>query len=555
MRRSLLGATLSVCLLLHPALAEPLQVAGQNAVQAQEALVRSHRVLQAYLKRRDTVTGLLPRRAGQNTWYVRDSAADLFPFLVMAAYYTDRSAYEHELQEMFRNELRHSTRIGSLSDNVLAGGGFENAEPKLADIIFGSAEYVKDGLLPLTELLGRQGWYARMESLCDDLIANASYDTPFGKIPSNSAEINGEFLQALARMAFATRQPSYIDQGLAITRFYFQEVIPNANGLPAHLWDFELRKPSSDVFVLADHGNEIAAGLSEFVLFLKETGNPAFAECKEAMAKLIHVLLDCGVNPDGVWYSSISLRDHKPVDARHAHCWGYLFNAVYTTYLITGDQRFLDATKHAMKAVAEKPTYLDDPEGSGRNYKSNAYSDAIESAIVFLNRLPDEQLYQVLDGCVARFLARQREDGIIEDWYGDGNYVRTALMYALMKSAGSWVEPWRPDMRLGAVQTDDGFLATLEVDKEWSGRLRFDISRHKAYFNLPVNYTRLNEWPEWFTVELDRLYRVTIDGTRETRSGSELAQGLDLCVIPGKTQQVRIAVPTGPPYGTRKTLD
>jgi len=69
----------------EPCWADGVELAQQNGRQAQEALVRSHRVLHAYLKRLDPVTGLLPRRAGQDTWYVRDSAADLYPFLVMAA--------------------------------------------------------------------------------------------------------------------------------------------------------------------------------------------------------------------------------------------------------------------------------------------------------------------------------------------------------------------------------------------------------------------------------------------------------------------------------------
>jgi len=47
--------------------ADGVELAQQNGRQAQEALVRSHRVLHAYLKRLDPVTGLLPRRAGQDT--------------------------------------------------------------------------------------------------------------------------------------------------------------------------------------------------------------------------------------------------------------------------------------------------------------------------------------------------------------------------------------------------------------------------------------------------------------------------------------------------------
>lgn len=527
-RISTLLAMLVVAVL--PTLANPIDDAVRNGTQAQEALQRSKRVMNAWLARADPVTGLLQRRGTQDMWYVRDSAADLYPFLVMAAYYTDRSTYETKMHAILRNELLHTRRVGQLSDNVLFGNqGFEDAEVDLDRIIFGSCEYVKDGLLPMSELLGHHQWYVRMRGIVDDIIAYAPYETKFGRIPSLSAEVNGELLQALIRLAYDTGDVSYVEQAIRIGDFYFQEVIPRSQGLPSHMWDLENAKPASDKFVLSDHGNEILGGLSELVMYTKSMRHPAYERYREPFTQLVHHLLDVGLNEDGLWYTSIALDTLDPADARHAHCWGYLFNGVYTAHLITGEPRFRDATMHALKTVVEKPAiYLDDPDGSGRNYGSNAYSDALESAIVFRNRFPDVVDEGVLDTCVKRFLARQREDGIIEDWYGDGNYVRTALMYALMKSQGTWVEPWREDLRLGALPDRDGILLVLECDQPWEGRIRFDVPRHQYVFNMPVNYPRLNEWPEWYTVELDQLYAVTMDSEELIRSGGELAQGLPI---------------------------
>ncbi|HQP97717.1 MAG TPA: hypothetical protein PLY86_04635 [bacterium] len=548
--RVFLFCTISLCLSAS-SFADAVETARRNGEQAREALVRSERVLHAYLQRLDRTTGLLPRTGKVSTWYVRDSAADLYPFLVMAAYYTDRSVFDTTMMEILRNEVRHSTRLGMLSDNVLAGGGFENQEVNLDSIMFGSCEYAKDGLLPLTELLGHHAWYERMCGIADDVIAHAPYDSSFGKLPSVSAEINGEFLQVLARLAFLTRDPRYVQQMISIGDFYFNEVIPKSNGIPAHLWDLKEGKPANNAFVFSDHGNEIAGGLSELVMFLKETGHPKFAEYKGPMTDLMDTLLQYGLNEDGVWYSKISITDRKILDARHAHCWGYLFNAVYTTYLITGEERFIEATQRAMRAVTEKPTYLDDPEGSGRKYGSNAYSDAIESAIVFLNRLPNEEMSEVLDVCVKRFLSRQREDGIIEDWYGDGNYVRTSLMYVFMKSQGTWIEPWREDTKLGAVRDGEKVTLTLDAEKPWQGKIRFDIPRHKMYFNLPVNYTRLNEFPEWFTVDLDHLYTVRIGDEEKTYLGGELRDGIAVSAGNEKATVIDVSPMEGPPYGTR----
>ena len=555
-------------------LADAVDTALRNGCQAQEALVRSHRVLHAYLKRLDPDTGLLPRRggasefgpwwkpldpdtgllprtAGHNTWYVADSAADLYPFLVMAAYFTDRDVFHRDMLEILRNEIRHSTRLDMLSDNVLPGSkGFEHADVDLDRLIFGSCEYVKDGLLPLTELLGHHVWYDRMLGIVDDIITHAPYDTKFGRLPSLSAEVNGGLLQVLSRLAYYTGEQRYIDQAITIGDFYFNEVIPKSNGLPAHMWDLENGIPATDAFRFDDHGNEIVGGLSELVLYLKETRHSRYEDFKEPLTDTVDLLLKHGLNPDGIWYSMMSPSDRKVIDSRHAHCWGYLFNAVYTTYLITNEKRFLDATQRALNAVTNRPTiYLDDPNGSNRHLGSNAYSDAIESAIVFLNRLPDHSKEKVLDECVKRFLGRQRADGIIEDWYGDGNYVRTALMYALMKSQGTWAEPWRSDVRLGAAVEDSTLLLSVQSDRPWHGRIRFDVPRSKLHFHMPVNYPRLNEFPEWFVVDLDRLYSIEMNGQTMIRVGGELARGLEINTGDKNKAIIRVSTMPGPPYG------
>jgi hypothetical protein len=316
-----------------------------------------------------------------------------------------------------------------------------------------------------------------------------------------------------------------------------------------HVWDLEKGRAATDIFNFADHGNEILGGLSELVLFLKETEHPRFVDFEKPMIRLVDRILDTGLNEDGIWYAKIEPSSGNIIDKRHAHCWGYLFNAVYTTYLMSNEERFLEATKRALKAVTNKPTYLDDPEGSGRNYGSNAYSDALESAIVFLNRLPNKQSFTVLDDCVDRFLKRQRKDGIIEDWYGDGNYVRTALMYSLMKSQGTWLEPWRADLRLGAVMHGNGLVLTLDCDKLWKGVLRFDRPRHRLHFNLRVNYPRLNEFPEWFVVDEDLLYRINTNNIQKRYTGGELVRGIAIEIKPDEPLILEVNPLLGPPYG------
>ncbi len=520
--------------------AGPLETARANGSRANEALVRSKKVVDAWMVRRSAKTGLLPRRGNDSNWYVRDSAADLYPFLALCASRLEPQRFRGEMMEILRDEIRYSTRIGSLSDNVRKKGGFEHKKIDKDRIIFGSCEYAKDGLLPLVEYLNHPAYYERLTGIALDMIDQSPYSGKFGRLPSQSAEVNGEFLQVLSRLAWRTNDPWYVDNALKIADFYFKQVIPGCGGLPANEWNISTGKPAKNKFLFSDHGNEIAGGLSELVLYLVENDHPRADEYIQPLADLIDRLLEVGLNSDGLWIMSTKL-DGTPIDTLHAHCWGYMFNAVYTTYLVTEDEKYLSAVERALEAVTAKPTYLDDPEGGGRNWGSNAYSDAIESAIVLLNRLPSERTAAVLDTAVARFLGRQQASGIVEDWYGDGNYVRTAMMYALMKAQGCWLDTWREDLALGAALDDESLVLTVESATPWSGVVHFDYPRHREHWNMSVNYPRLNEWPEWFTVERNKLYEVKVGKDKaKVYSGQQLVDGLAVSTGTMQVLEVRV---------------
>jgi len=70
----------------------------------------------------------------------------------------------------------------------------------------------------------------------------------------------------------------------------------------------------------------------------------------------------------------------------------------------------------------------------------------------------------------------------------------------------------------------------LEASPGWSGRIRFDFARHRRSLNLSQNYVRLNEFPEWCTVEENVLYRIhsPTEEPGQVRLGSELIAGVSL---------------------------
>jgi hypothetical protein len=121
-------------------------------------------------------------------------------------------------------------------------------------------------------------------------------------------------------------------------------------------------------------------------------------------------------------------------------------------------------------------------------------------------------------------LARQLPSGFIEYWYGEGNFNRTAYLYALAKSQGCRPAPWTPGLEVGAVPDGDGLLLSINQD----ATVRFDFARHRRVMQFPKNYVRLNEFPEWFTVDENRLYQLRGPAGEMVRLGSELIEGVRL---------------------------
>ena len=98
-----------------------------------------------------------------------------------------------------------------------------------------------------------------------------------------------------------------------------------------------------------------------------------------------------------------------------------------------------------------------------------------------------------------------------------------------MKSQGVRPEHWKPGMRVGAVR--DGERLYLSFESPARAVLRFDFARHRRVLNFDKNYVRLNEFPEWYTVDENTLYRVREAASQERERillGSELIAGIEM---------------------------
>jgi len=490
--------------------------------QANEAFFRCRRFVDGWLKHADPKTGLIPQNLnrGRDIWNAKDSAADNYPFMVLTAAMTDRKLFDGRMLDMLRTEMKLTSRLGRLPDTwSFSKEGFATARPNLGSIVFGGSEYVKDGLLAVTEWLGPSPWSERMLGIIDEIWARAPVETPRGAIPSTDPEVNGEMLQALSRAYWMTGEKEYLDYALRLGDYYL---------LDGH----DPLRGKSAVRLIA-HGGEVFSGLAE----LYATVSVAAQEKRQAYRKPIHAmfdrLLEIGRNEHGMIYASVD-----PTTGRHrgiCDTWGYTYNGVYTVHMVDKTPLYRAAVRLPLGNL--KQHY------SGHHWGSaDEYADTVEGAINLLNREPIASAGDWIDTTIAKMWLRQRPDGVIEGWHGDGNNARTSLMYALWKTRGLTVRPWRRDVRFGAVQAGHTLYVSILADEEWTGRLVFDKQRHKVNLHLPMDWPRLNQFPEWFTTQADSRYTVrnVTAGSGAALSGEDLQAGMEISLKPGA--EVRLIV-------------
>jgi hypothetical protein len=500
---------------------------------ARRNFCRALGVLDVWWATRDPGTGLYPRRLDQPVWSPQDNAADMFPFLALTAYYLAPERLD-EILQIIPKEKQLTDRLGVLPDwYSITNRAFVYTNADLPRLIFNAAEYCKDGLIPMTEVMGRGPWVDRMIELTDATFERAAVQSDFGALPADDTEVNGDILQTLARLHCMTRERKYLERAERIGDAYCFEALPKNGGLPAYRWDFQKHEVIKDFLNLNDHGNELVGGLAELYVVAKALHPEKAERYRAPLAAMFDRLLAKARNDDGLWYNLIRSSTGEPLNQETPDTWGYALSGTATFGTATGDTAMLDAVKNALRHI-DRPRYLHWGD-------ADAYADSIEGALYLLNRFPTREGFDWLEKMMPLFLGKQRDDGIVEGWYGDGNYARTALLAARYYTQGAICRPWRNDLRFGALRDGNRLTMALTAEKNWEGKIIFDQPRHRQILKLPVNYARLNEWSEWFTVEADHRYRVKADNAKpEIKTGAELVAGIPVQVKAGKNRRLEI---------------
>lgn len=492
--------------------------AHQNAVAANEGFVRCSDFVQGWLGHSDPESKLIPRNLKDDTdiWNAKDAAADNYPFMVLTSFFVDQELFDGRMKEMLRSETQLTSRVNSLPDTYsFSKKDFKNDNVDMGSVIFGTSEYIKDGLLPLTEWLGESMWSDRMIEMLYDLKNEVDVANQIDKSGSTNAtreEVNGELLQILSRIYWMTGDEQFLDWAIKIGDYYL-------------LGDHH---PTRDLSYLRlrDHGCELISGLCELYV-ATSFAKPAKKETyQEPLHEMLDRILKVGRNSDGLFYDGINPQTGEIIQERVADTWGYTLNGYYAVFVLDGKQEYKDAI---LKIFSNLHKYKNHDWENG---SSDGYADAIESALNLYNRMPEADVAEWMDSEIKVMWGKQQDTGVIEGWHGDGNFARTTIMYNLWKSKGLYVKPWRDDILLGAEQKGDSLLISISASKPWSGKLYFDTPRHQTNLKLPTDWPRINQFPEWFTVETNRSYQmVEVENPEPIEyGGNELSKGVDLSI-------------------------
>ena len=507
---------------------EDFNAAVENGKLANESYVRSLNCVKAWMQHRDSASGLIPTNlmGKKDLWEPFNSGADNYAFMVLTSYLLDQDMYNGPMLDMLHSEEKLTSRIKSLPDVYrFSTRSYDTEKADTTWIIFGTSEYIKDGLIPLTEYTGPSPWTKRMMEMLDDL---SEYYTVLKGInqmdtyKAVSEEINGSMLQTLSRVYWMTGNEKYLDWAIKIGDYYLVE-------------DRDLSKVG--YLRLRDHGCEIIGGLSELYVTLNYTRPEKKKQYQERYYKLLDRVLEVGRNKDGLFYNAVNTITGEVVDSMVVDNWGYIFDAYYSVYLIDHKEEYRQVFLDGIKNLNEKYRNF---AWEGKSH--DGYADALESGINLYNREPVPALKNWIDSEMKVMWGMQQENGIIGGAHPDGNFERTAIMYALWKTQGVHGVPWRKDLRIGAELKAGKLYIAISADEAWQGKLTFDYPRHREILHLPIDYPRINQFPEWFTVNGEKQYELT-DCNKKTKtriSGMELKNGIDLNIGSGEKYYILV---------------
>ncbi len=549
-----------ICILLglillgrpHPASSADnprFETALENGIRAREALREAHRFLLKWAARKDKQTALIRSGPKSDRWTVRGTATRLYPQMVLSAYLTDQTLFNGLLRQTLRDEIRLTSRLTRLPDNFdLTAGRFFHGLIDTDRILTSASGYAAEGLSAITEVVGPDAWSARMQAIVDDLFARAAVRTPYsnGPLPSGSAEINGNLLRLLPRLADQTGNPAYLEWARRIGDAYCLGVLPRNGGLPAHRWDFNAERAQNAALSLNSAGYPIIEGLILLYAVEAARGSDRALIYRPTLAHMLNVLLSHTRSPEGLFYARIEpdRRGGYAVNRKNrSSTWPQLLASCLLFGQISGNTTYSEPVYEILRTLPKihARAWGDRPDIAARDIPGilsllararSSLMPADTAAYTAALTWVDERMETLLKSTPSSPRSENSEAA----------FARAALSYAWFKTAGIRLDPWREDLACGATVAGDTLYLALRSDLPWQGRFAFDIPRHQEHNGFAEPYPFNHGFPERFPIQSDAYYTIHISGAggSATWAGSLLREGLQITLKLGEPHHIRI---------------
>jgi len=516
-----------------------------------ECGLSARRLLQGWIDNNyDAKTKLIFRKVqGQRLrWDYHNVAADYYSSLVhvsncVAPEYIQPGAKLHET-------LLASKRLCTLPNGIPGVYYFDTGKVEGEATYLALSEWLRDGLIRIVENLGPDNiWYEELCRLSDAMIRVAGQRGGLYPQCARSTEALGNMLQSLSRLYVMSGEKRYLEAA---------EELGDALLLDPNVDTFRKMVERRDSF--RDHGCEMIPGLAELFVVECKLGSQRARSYREPLMKVLDQILQTSAHPETGLFCGDLDKDGNTVWLQPPDTWGYVLFSYENFDRATGTDRYRKAVEKPIRWLLDNRKNFEEckkarlwPHAAHRD----TWSDSHESMIILANRLglpsvgdrgsptewAHEQVFEWLDWMTLQSEHRKHLDeqyGPYLNAHDDGSTGRCLVTHMMACSQGVRHVPFQEGLRIGAMPFSDGLVLSLESEKPYRGKLRFDWPRC-VYPTGTLDWARLNEMPQWFVVEPDRKYIVTLNGEQESVVlGKELIDGLSIAVEPGAVRTVRV---------------
>jgi hypothetical protein len=496
-----------------------LSVSTGTAADTSSYLEQANAILDKWSGRKDTQTSLI---SGQNnTWSIRTTGAQLYPAMVLTAWFTNPGLFDGLLLETLRDEERLTSRISVFPDDyALQNGRVSRSSRNPIEIQINAAVYA-GGLARISSVVGPGPWSDRLAGIVDALFLRADVSTGYadGPLPSNDIRVLGHTLKTLPLLAEQSGDEGYLYYARRIGDAYCVGVMPKNGGLPAERWDFEADRAKAASLILNEDGVAFIEGLVS--LYQAEVlESTARADIyRPPLSSMFDVLLERGLKENGRFYRRIQPdgRGGYSIDRKRESLLTLrILIAAYQYGRLSGNAAYAD------RAIRELARYGLDEE--------RIFEDvpAIMTALTFTDRVSEL-------ASTAKSLIQSAPSGG-EDEVSDAALLNALLAASWAESAGARLLPWQPGLHLQAKAQSSTLTVTVSSEQPWSGRMLPNSNRPRP---------EIVGFPNLYTSRPEDAYSVSLIGASGYGiiPGSMLAKGLRLTV----EKDLRFTIAPGSP--------